>query len=248
LIDVAGDGFRLTSWADGVEFAPSPGFHPSARAWTEPGSDDAWLVLDRDGNGVISDGSEMFGNATPQPQPADGTLRNGFLALAQYDDDRNGTIDETDAVFAELRLWQDADHDGLSQPWELHALPYLGVAGISLVYVEAREVDQHGNSFRYKAAVYGSPGSSVGMTAWDVWLVGVRPEPAVSFRADDLGNPRELKRCYRAAKGDYYTWREYCKTIPEKIRPSCYEQGNQSEQIKRGWCDEYWGSIITCAE
>jgi hypothetical protein len=89
--------------------------------------------LDRDGNGVISDGSEMFGNATPQPQPADGTLRNGFLALAQYDDDRNGTIDETDAVFAELRLWQDANHDGLSQPWELHALPYLGVAGISLV-------------------------------------------------------------------------------------------------------------------
>jgi hypothetical protein len=87
LIDVAGDGFRLTSWADGVEFAPSPGFRSSARTWTEQGSDDAWLVLDRDGDRVINDGSEMFGNATPQPQPVAGTLRNGFLALAQYDDD-----------------------------------------------------------------------------------------------------------------------------------------------------------------
>jgi hypothetical protein len=167
LIDVAGDGFRLTSWAHGVEFAPSPGFQASARAWTEPGSDDAWLVSDRDGDGVINDGSEMFGDATPQPQPADGTLRNGFLALAQYDDG-NGTLDEHDAIFPELRLWQDLDHDGVSQPSELHTLTELGVAGVSLAYTEVREVDQHGNSFRYKAAVYGSPGSSVGMTAWDV--------------------------------------------------------------------------------
>ena len=103
LIDVAGDGFRLTSWAHGVELAPSRGFQASARAWTEPGSDDAWLVSDRDGDGVINDGSEMFGDATPQPQPADGTLRNGFLALSQYDDG-NGTLDEHDAILPELRL------------------------------------------------------------------------------------------------------------------------------------------------
>jgi hypothetical protein len=185
LIDVAGDGFRLTSWVDGVEFAPRPGFRPSARAWTEANSDDAWLVLDRDGDGVINDGSEMFGNATPQPQPADGTLRNGFLALAQYDDDGSGTIDEHDAIFPELRLWQDRDHDGVSQPAELHTLPELGVAGVSLAYTAAREVDQHGNSFRYRAAVYGTLGSPVGMTAWDVWLVGVRPEPVAGFREAD---------------------------------------------------------------
>jgi len=202
LIDVAGDGFRLTSWSDGVEFAPRPGFRPSARAWTEANSDDAWLVLDRDGDGVINDGSEMFGNATLQPQPPAGTRRNGFLALAQYDEDGNGTIDEHDAIFSELRLWQDSDHDGVSQPWELHALPELGVAGISLAYTEAREADQHGNSFRYKAAVYGTPGSPVGMTAWDVWLVGVRPDPVVVSEAasshfEPRGNPKELKRCLK---------------------------------------------------
>jgi hypothetical protein len=54
--------------------------------------------LDRDGDGVINDGSEMFGNATPQPQPPAGTLRNGFLALAQYDEG-NGTLDTHDIIF-----------------------------------------------------------------------------------------------------------------------------------------------------
>jgi hypothetical protein len=173
--------------AEGVEFAPRPGFRPSARAWTEENGDDAWLVLDRDGDGVINDASEMFGDATPQPHPAEGTLRNGFLALAQHDDG-NGTLDENDAIFPELRLWQDRDHDGVSQPAELHMLPGLGVAGVSLSYAEAREVDQHGNSFRYRSAVCGTPGSRVGMTAWDVWLVGTEPEPAVSLRAADASS------------------------------------------------------------
>lgn len=248
LFDIAGDGFRLTSWVDGVEFAPRPGFRPSDRAWTEANSDDAWLVLDRDGDGIIDDGSEMFGNATPQPPPADGTLRNGFLALAQYDDDHNGTIDEKDAIFSGLRLWQDKNHDGVSQPAELHTLPELGVAGISLGYVEAREVDQHGNSFRYRSTVYGTPGSPVGMTAWDVWLTGIRPDPVVSLRADGHGNPTELKRCYKAADGDYDTWIAYCKTVPQSIRASCYEIGNQSRQRKRGWCDLYWGRVLTCRQ
>lgn len=251
LIDVSGDGFRLTSWADGVEFAPGPGFHPSARAWTAAGSDDAWLVLDRDGDGVISDGSEMFGNATLQlqPEPPAGTLRNGFLALAPYDDDTNGAIDEHDAVFADLRLWQDVDHDGVSQPWELRTLPELGVAGISLAYTEARETDQHGNSFRYKAAVYGTTGSPVGMTAWDVWLVGVQPEPVVGFRESGMGNPEELERCLRAAKGSLSTWAAYCNTVPDDLKRECFSRGPESKLNRRLWCYNNWGSIVvTCTE
>lgn len=253
LIDVAGDGFRLTSWADGVEFAPHPGFRPSNRAWTEANSDDAWLVLDRDGDGVINDGSEMFGNTTPQPHPPEGTLRNGFLALAPYDDARNGMIDAEDAMFPELRLWQDRDHDGKSQPLELHTLPELGVAGVSLVHAEAPEVDPYGNSFRYKAAVYGTPGSPVGMTAWDVWLVGTEPEPIVGGEAAAPGNPvpmldddPELERCYRAADGDQYTWLDYCNTVPSNIRRSCRNIASDNRQTKQNWCYNYWGEILTC--
>jgi hypothetical protein len=253
LIDVGGDGFRLTSWAEGVELAPYPGVRPSDRAWTEANSDDAWLVLDRDGDGSINDASEMFGNATPQPAPPEGTLRNGFLALAQHDDEPNATIDARDAIFSQLRLWQDRDHDGKSQPGELHTLPELGVAGISLVYTDAREVDQYGNSFRYKAAVYGTPGSRVGMTAWDVWLVGVEPAPVVNSDTATLrgpmrpGDPEELERCYIAADGNQDTWLDYCNTIPANMRRSCREIASSSRQKKRNWCYNYWGDVLTCS-
>jgi hypothetical protein len=188
------------------------------------------------------------GNATPQPQPPAGTLRNGFLALAQYDEDHNDAMDEKDAIFSELRLWQDTDHDGTSQPAELHALPELGVAGISLAYTEAREVDQHGNSFRYKAAVYGTPGSPVGMTAWDVWLVGTKPEPVVSFRETDTGDPKELERCLRAANGNLSTWAAYCNTVPSGLKRGCFSKGPKSKDERRYWCYNSWGSIVTCTE
>src|SRR5262249_32527483 len=115
---------------------------------------------------------EMFGNNTPQPEPSNGQRRNGFLALAQYDGNGDRIIDQQDPVFSALRLWQDKNHDGVSQPEELHKLPELGVAGLSVGYSEARRTDEHGNLYQYTASVYGTPGSTVGKVARDVWLVG----------------------------------------------------------------------------
>lgn len=154
-------------------------------------------------------------------------------------------------MFSELRLWQDVDHDGVSQPWELHALTELGVAGISLAYVEAHEADENGNSFRYRAAVYGTPGSPVGMTAWDVWLVGVRPEPVISSRAEPSGNPRELERCLRAANGTDADWIAYCNSLRRRSdRSVCFSKGNESERAERApWCYYRWGSVVvTCGQ
>jgi hypothetical protein len=124
---------------------------------------------------------------------------------------------------------------------ELHTLLELGVAGISLSYAEAREVDQHGNSFRYKAAVYGTPGSSVGMTAWDVWLVGTKPEPVFGGKAAlsspepmATGNPKELKRCYKAADGTQYDWLDYCNTVPWRLYGSCKNIASDRDFGRRG--------------
>jgi hypothetical protein len=118
----------------------------------------------------------LFGNVTPQPVSGS---RNGFLALAEYDKRANGgnddrTINSSDEIYASLRLWQDANHDGLSQPEELRPLPALQVAGIELGYREARRRDRYGNEFRYRAKVSGAEGTRLGRWAYDVLLVSTR--------------------------------------------------------------------------
>ncbi|HEY9283131.1 MAG TPA: hypothetical protein VIP46_06720 [Pyrinomonadaceae bacterium] len=79
-------------------------------------------------------------------------------------------IDPSDAAFASLRLWQDANHDGVSQPAELYTLPALDIARLHLSYKESKRTDEHGNEFRYRAKVDDARGARVGRWAWDVFL------------------------------------------------------------------------------
>lgn len=138
--DISGNGYDVCS--EKVLFDFDGNGTPESITWTAAGSDDGLLALDLDHDGWIENGSELFGNFTPQPNPPPGIPRNGFNALAVYDTAQPyGTLNSLDPIWTSLRLWVDYNHDAVSQGYELIPLDQLNVVAISMAYV-ARDGNQ----------------------------------------------------------------------------------------------------------
>ncbi|MBZ5725470.1 MAG: hypothetical protein LAP87_10770 [Acidobacteriia bacterium] len=184
---MSGRGFSLTTGQNGVDFDFFGNLDKIRIAWTAQGSDNAWLVLDGNQNGLIDSAKEMFGNLTPQPKS---TNPNGFLALAvfdrpEYGGNADGIIDARDSIYSSLRLWIDKNHNGISEPGELFTLPELDVLSISLDYKLSERVDEFGNRFRYRSTIRGMAHSRIDRVIYDVFLVAAK-STAVTASAPDL--------------------------------------------------------------
>ena len=149
VLDLGGNSYRLTSVADGVQFDLRNEGRRIQTAWTRLGVENAFLALDRNGNGVIDSGAELFGNYTPLRTGE--VAQNGFQALAELDGNTDGVIDSSDSAWDVLLLWVDRNHDGHSTADELTAMPSSAVTSLETDYRAIGKRDQWGNTFRFAA-------------------------------------------------------------------------------------------------
>jgi hypothetical protein len=137
ILDLNGDGVKTLHWAANTHFDIDGDGDLDRTGWV--GEGDGLLALDRNGDGSINNGSELFGNATTL---ADGSkAQDGFAALTELDSNQDGRIDANDEAFASLRVWMDGNRDGLSQDGELYSLSSLGIASINLDAANTSELN-----------------------------------------------------------------------------------------------------------
>jgi hypothetical protein len=142
-------------------------------AWPTAASSAAFLVMDRNGNGTIDSGAELFGRPVVGGGRKPNVVDNGFARLAELDRRENGgngdgALTPVDRQFAQLRLWTDANHDGVTQPEELQPLSAVGIQSIGLTYQAVGKRDRNGNLLRYRGAVTLASGKR--LEIWDVFL------------------------------------------------------------------------------
>ena len=131
------------------------------------------MLIDISGNGFSI--TDAVGGVSFDLRPAS-SAKNGFSALAEFDKaikggNGDGLITSSDSVFPFLRLWQDSNHNGISEASELHTLSALNLTVLELTYKRSKYIDQYGNEFRYRAKVKDAQRTQIGRWAWDVFLV-----------------------------------------------------------------------------
>jgi hypothetical protein len=148
--------------------------------WTHADADDAWLVMDRNGNGVVDDGAELFGNNTPvypDADQSDVTTDNGFEVLRFLQGSGYGVsvpdaiLDRRDAAFHRLLLWRDVNHDGLSTPDELSPAS-SALRSIAIDYRTINKI-RKGNAIRQVSSVTHLDGRERAII--DIWLDEYHP-------------------------------------------------------------------------
>jgi hypothetical protein len=177
VIDLDRKGYQLTGLDDPVSFDIDADGLLETLGWTKRNTRQGFLCLDRNQNGRIDSGAELFGNYALLSNGE--TAANGFRALADFDKpeqggNNDGVIDSRDAIFNRLRVWVDRNHNGRSESDEIFTLAQAGVLRIELRYEYGRRTDQYGNEFRFKGRAWLRSGTESlhPVRVYDVYFVG----------------------------------------------------------------------------
>jgi hypothetical protein len=139
----------LTSTEDGVNFDLDADGVPERTGWTGRDSKLAFLAMDRNNNGQIDDGSELFGNVTVSG------IGSAFEALQHLNMQQKGggtrvaSINPDEPLYGKLLLWEDSNHNGFSEASELQPVSPL-LTDIGLGYQVRNRADGHGNVLKFR--------------------------------------------------------------------------------------------------
>ena len=164
VLDLDGDGVETKGLQNGVFFDHDANGFAQQSGWV--GRDDGLLAWDRNNDGQINDGRELFGSGTVLQNGSNAA--NGFAALDDLDDNRDGKIDANDAAWASLRVWKDANGDAHTDAGELLSLADAGIQSIGTSYKNSTVIDAQGNEHRQVGRYTRTDGSTA--TATDVWF------------------------------------------------------------------------------
>ncbi|AKJ94662.1 hypothetical protein TVD_04425 [Thioalkalivibrio versutus] len=208
ILDLDGTGINTVGFDSEVYFDHDDNGFAQLTGWV--GANDGLLVLDRNHNGTIDNGSELFGDNTVLTNGL--TAVNGFAALAEHDTNGDGVIDANDAIWSELRVWRDVSQDGITREGELVTLDELGITSINLAYTTSAYVDEHGNAHKQVGSFTWENGTEG--IATDVWfatdnaftqavdLVEVPADIATLPELQAFGNVHSLHQAMAREDGD----------------------------------------------
>ncbi|MEE9667983.1 hypothetical protein V4849_04870 [Kluyvera ascorbata] len=164
ILDLDGDGIETRSLQDGIFFDHDGNHFAENTGWVS--ADDGLLVIDKDGNGKIDSGNELFGNNTVL---SNGSLAaNGYEALQELDTNGDGTLNSRDEAWQQLQVWQDRNGNARVDDGELMSLSEAGIAAIDTDYKNSTWIDKQGNAHKQTGEVIYLDGSE-GQSA-DVWF------------------------------------------------------------------------------
>jgi hypothetical protein len=164
VLDLNGDGISTTDKMSGAYFDHDSNGFAEQTGWIN--AQDGLLVRDLNNNDKIDNGGELFGSETllANGQKA----ANGYLALAELDSNADKRIDSADAAYTTLKIWQDANGDGISTADELFSLADKGIQSISVDYTGVEQTDSNGNITK-QISTFTKTDGSTGSSA-DIWF------------------------------------------------------------------------------